>query len=159
MQCTEQLGCPNDITLPSCRGSVICSPAAFSSGFVKESEQSLLPGDAPVPLWVHRVWCFPVPWLCWLHRLRVQQRWAHCHFSPLSQKHFKIQMGLPRKSWIIFHLLLHSGETKWNKVIYRRQLYPLLLIRYNESVISWNNSSDFELMSKGWAGLNKQNTI
>lgn len=134
----------------------ICFPAAFPSGFVEQS-QSLLPGM----LLSHSectVCHFPCP-DCWQDRLSVQQRCAHCHSSPLSQKHLKIQMDLLRKSWIIFHLLLHSGETKWNKIIYRRQLYPILLTRHNESVNSWNNSSDFELMSKRWAGLKKQNAI
>lgn len=155
MQHVKQLGYPNDKTLPSWGWSEISAfQHLFPQVFVKLSEQSLLAEDAPVPVWVHRVWHFPMPWL-----LAGQAECAAEMCSPLSQKHLKIQMALFRKSWIIFHLLLHSGETKWNRVIYRRQLYPLLLTRYNESVNLWNNSSDFELMRKEWAGLKKQNTI
>lgn len=148
----------------------ICFPPGLSWGLLKWLEQALLPGHNPIPLQMHRAGhlttaarlehppCQPFP-LCWLARLSLQQRLADCHFSPLSQKDWKIQMVLLRKAWLIFHLLFYSGETKWNKIIYKRWLYPILLTRYNESVNSWSNSSDFELMSKGWVGLKKQNAI
>lgn len=158
MQRAKQLGCPNDLSAFVGRIREICFPAAFPQVFWSGQDRLCYQGM----LLSHTEcteWHFPVPWLCQLDRLSVQKRCAHCHFSPPSQKHWEIQMALLRKAWIIFHLLLHSGETKWNKIIYRRQLYPLLLTRYNESVDSWNNSSDFELMRKGWVGLKKQNAI
>lgn len=157
MQCAKQLGCPNAITLPSWGGSEI---SAFQQLFprVLWSSHSLCYQGCSCPTLSAQCVISPCPDY-WQDRLSVQQRCAHCHSSPLSQKHLKIQMDLLRKSWIIFHLLLHSGETKWNKIIYRRQLYPILLTRHNESLNSWNNSSDFELISKRWADLKKQNAI
>lgn len=135
---------------------IICFPPGLSWGLLNWSGQILLPRDGPIPLQMHSMGhltsteqqehslCQPFP----LHWAECAAE-TDCHFSPLSQKGWKIQMVLLRKAWLKFHVLFYSGGTKWNKITYKRWLYPVLLTGYKESVNTWNNSSDFEPMSKG----------